>query len=74
MPIFEYKCLKCGHIQEKYMKNSNTRVVHCPKCENRADRIPSVANFAGERRWREGASPQAKAEAQQKKYQDDGVL
>ncbi|HCO11671.1 MAG TPA: zinc ribbon domain-containing protein [Desulfonauticus sp.] len=33
MPIFEFQCVKCGHIQEFLLKNQNDTVeLKCEKC------------------------------------------
>ncbi len=34
MPIFEYKCKKCGHITEFLEKSSNPRKHVCEKCKS----------------------------------------
>jgi len=34
MPIFEYKCEKCGHVEE-FLEKSSEAVNHvCPECKN----------------------------------------
>ena len=33
MPIYEYKCPKCGHVFEKLMKFSDPNPDKCPECE-----------------------------------------
>jgi putative FmdB family regulatory protein len=32
MPIYEFKCGKCGHGFEELLSGSNTAGVKCPKC------------------------------------------
>ncbi|SDN34257.1 FmdB family zinc ribbon protein [Desulfonauticus submarinus] len=33
MPIFEFKCMKCGHIQEFILKNNDEAIeLKCEKC------------------------------------------
>jgi putative FmdB family regulatory protein len=34
MPIFEYKCNKCGHTMEFLEKSSNPRKHICEKCKS----------------------------------------
>ena len=37
MPIFEFRCLECGHFFEKLFMNSDEKVVlECPECESSA--------------------------------------
>lgn len=38
MPLFEYKCDKCGHVFEKIEKHSASQTKKCPKCGARAPR------------------------------------
>jgi len=32
MPIFEYKCSRCGHITEFLVGGDNTKKLKCQKC------------------------------------------
>lgn len=32
MPIFEYKCSKCGHVMEVLHKSMNAKAPKCEKC------------------------------------------
>tara|TARA_B100000945_G_scaffold316803_1_gene318421 strand:+ start:7284 stop:7574 length:291 start_codon:yes stop_codon:yes gene_type:complete len=34
MPIYEYKCLKCGHQFEVIQRFSDNPIEKCPSCEN----------------------------------------
>ncbi len=35
MPIFEFKCLKCNHLQEIIVTNSSKEIkIKCEKCGN----------------------------------------
>ncbi|HBU70532.1 MAG TPA: zinc ribbon domain-containing protein [Elusimicrobia bacterium] len=34
MPIFEYKCGKCGHKFEQLTFESESKTVKCPKCSS----------------------------------------
>ena len=38
MPLYEYKCVKCGHRFEKIESLSASETKKCPKCEARAER------------------------------------
>lgn len=38
MPLYEYKCEKCGHRFEKIEKHSASEVKKCPKCGANARR------------------------------------
>lgn len=33
MPIYEYKCAKCGHEIEVIQKISESHLVKCPECK-----------------------------------------
>jgi len=35
MPIFEYRCTKCGHVSEVLIKGGRRRVPRCEKCGSR---------------------------------------
>jgi len=34
MPIFEYRCLKCGSRFEKLLKSGNVDEIVCPDCDS----------------------------------------
>jgi putative FmdB family regulatory protein len=36
MPLYEYKCKKCGHRFEKIVKFSDPPIKKCPKCKKQA--------------------------------------
>lgn len=36
MPIYEYKCTKCGHEMEAIQKMSEEPLVKCPKCKKKS--------------------------------------
>jgi putative FmdB family regulatory protein len=38
LPLFEYKCEKCGHRFEKIEKHSASETKKCPKCGAKAQR------------------------------------
>jgi putative FmdB family regulatory protein len=43
MPIFEYKCGKCGTTFEKLLRSSDNSSVTCPKCGgNEVQRLMST--------------------------------
>ena len=35
MPIFEYRCKKCGHVSEVLVKGQRARRPRCEKCGSR---------------------------------------
>ena len=39
MPLYEYKCVKCGHRFEKIESVSASETKKCPKCGGRAQRM-----------------------------------
>ena len=39
MPLYEYKCVKCGHRFEKIESVSASAKKKCPECGGRADRM-----------------------------------
>lgn len=39
MPLYEYKCAKCGHRFEKIESHSASTTKKCPKCGGRAERM-----------------------------------
>jgi putative FmdB family regulatory protein len=45
MPIYNYKCNKCGYIFEEFASRMSEEI-HCPKCEQTAIRIN---HFQGQR-------------------------
>jgi putative FmdB family regulatory protein len=47
MPIYEYECRNCGTQFEQLEKLSSKKTTVCkraPKCQGRAERIPSTSN------------------------------
>jgi putative FmdB family regulatory protein len=38
LPLFEYKCEKCGHLFEKIEKHTASKTKKCPKCGAKAPR------------------------------------
>lgn len=49
LPIYEYRCLKCGHQFEKMQKISEDAVSKCEKCGERVTRVfhPIAIQFKG---------------------------
>jgi putative FmdB family regulatory protein len=38
MPLFDFKCVKCGHITEELAKRDTTSI-QCPKCGDVMDKL-----------------------------------
>lgn len=49
MPIYEYRCLKCGHQFEKLQNITDRPVRRCEKCGERVTRVfhPVAIHFKG---------------------------
>jgi putative FmdB family regulatory protein len=49
MPLYEYKCKKCGHQFERIQSYSAPDVKECPVCQGEVERLISapVAHFKG---------------------------
>lgn len=49
MPIYEYRCLKCGHQFEKLQNIADSPVKRCEKCGERVTRLfhPVAIHFKG---------------------------
>lgn len=45
MPTYDYKCLTCGFIFEKFHSMSANPVLTCPKCNGKVKRM--IGNGAG---------------------------
>lgn len=41
MPIFEYRCAKCGHVMEMLHKSLNAQKPKCEKCGAETDKLLS---------------------------------
>jgi len=50
MPIYEYKCKKCGEVWEEILPVGVNKKLTCAKCGGTSVRVPSVPsiNFKGE--------------------------
>ena len=46
MPIYEYKCSKCGHEFEVMQKMSDDPINDCEKCSGSVDKLISQSSFA----------------------------
>ena len=42
MPIFEYKCSKCGQLEELLVKQGAKKAPKCPKCGAAMDKMFST--------------------------------
>jgi putative FmdB family regulatory protein len=42
VPLYEYRCTKCGHVFEKIQKFSDPHVSECPKCGAQVEQIISA--------------------------------
>ncbi len=49
MPIYEYKCLKCGAVLEALQKISDKPLKKCPKCKGPLKKVisPPALQFKG---------------------------
>jgi putative FmdB family regulatory protein len=45
MPIYEYKCTKCGNVFEKQQLITDEPVKRCPKCQGKVNKIFSAAGI-----------------------------
>src|SRR5580692_6366741 len=43
MPLYEYKCNKCGHRFERLLKSYNETVKECPVCGGEVERLISAS-------------------------------
>jgi len=42
MPLYEYKCKKCGHVFERIQKFSDPHVKKCPDCGGAVEQVVSA--------------------------------
>ena len=53
MPIYEYRCRKCGEDFEVLFRNRDEKMsVACPKCESNQDATAHVRIFRKDREYR----------------------
>ncbi|MBN2376750.1 MAG: hypothetical protein JXD22_10125 [Sedimentisphaerales bacterium] len=45
MPIYEYKCEKCGYVEEFLEKSRNAVKHNCPECKN-VEMKKKISTFA----------------------------
>ncbi|MFH1387003.1 MAG: FmdB family zinc ribbon protein [bacterium] len=45
MPLYDYKCAKCGHIFEVMQKISEDPLKFCPECKGEIKRLISAAGI-----------------------------
>jgi putative FmdB family regulatory protein len=45
MPLYDYKCTRCGYIFEVQQKMSEEPLRHCPKCKGEIKRLISPAGI-----------------------------
>lgn len=45
MPIYEYRCQECQQTFEEWQKDFTERLVPCPVCGAKADRLISSSSF-----------------------------
>ncbi len=79
MPLYEYRCTKCGTCLEKIQKFSDPHLTRCEKCGGKLERLISssaihfkgsgwyVTDYARKPAPAEPAKPEAKSEGETKK-------
>ncbi|MCF8086684.1 MAG: zinc ribbon domain-containing protein [Desulfotignum sp.] len=45
MPVYEYQCSACKHIEEAFQKISDAPLTVCPKCHGPLSKIISHSSF-----------------------------
>jgi putative FmdB family regulatory protein len=45
MPVYEYQCSACNHVEEAFQKISDAPLTVCPRCRGRLDKIISHSAF-----------------------------
>lgn len=45
MPIYEYECKKCGHLEEIMQKISDAPLTKCPECRGGLKKLISMNSF-----------------------------
>ena len=58
MPIYEYRCNKCGEVREEILPVGVNKNLTCAKCGGTMARVPSVPSiqFKGEGWTKKGVS------------------
>jgi putative FmdB family regulatory protein len=87
LPLYEYKCVKCGHRFEKIESVTASETKKCPKCGARAERMASapaiqfkgsgwyVTDYGGKKSAAapsEGSGDPAQAKASEKSSEKSG--
>jgi putative FmdB family regulatory protein len=45
MPLYDYKCSKCGYVFEVQQRITEEPLKHCPKCKGHIKRLISAAGI-----------------------------
>lgn len=45
MPIYEYRCIKCGHVRETFQKFSDPPLGECELCHGKMKKLISQSTF-----------------------------
>ncbi|WDP88965.1 MAG: zinc ribbon domain-containing protein [Desulfobacter sp.] len=45
MPVYEYQCKECGHIEEAFQKISEPPLEICPQCKGSLKKLISQSSF-----------------------------
>lgn len=45
MPVYEYQCKECGHIEEAFQKISESPLDICPQCKGGLKKLISHSSF-----------------------------
>lgn len=45
MPVYEYQCSECSHIEEAFQKISDAPLAVCPRCQGKLNKIISHSAF-----------------------------
>jgi putative FmdB family regulatory protein len=76
MPLYEYKCKKCGHRFERIQTYSAADATECPVCQGEVERLISApaAHFKGSGFYSTdyAAKPAASAKSQEGSSGSDG--
>jgi putative FmdB family regulatory protein len=76
MPIYEYKCLKCGTVLEALQKISDEPLKKCPKCKGPLEKVisPPALQFKGNgwyiTDYAQKKKPEKKTQSEEKSQQE----
>jgi putative FmdB family regulatory protein len=45
MPVYEYQCSSCKHIEEAFQKISDAPLTVCPRCQGKLSKLISHSSF-----------------------------